>query len=102
MYICLPRASMHKDANVHSGIWNRDQLRRYDPRLAALLQGVYGDGEWRYVKTTNQPVRVGDEVFTRTGAELSHLQGLDRSLFPVFNFNNSPRIAAVNRATTRP
>ena len=91
-------ASPHKDPSVHSGIWNRDQLRAYDPRLADLLQEVYGDGSWRYVKTTNQPVHVGDVTFTRSDAELSHLKGIDRSAFPTFNFNNSPRIAATQKA----
>src|ERR1700722_4083555 len=87
-------AQVRKDAGVHSGIWNRDQLRAYDPRLAQLLQDTYGDGKWRYVKTTNQPMRVGNEVYTRTPAELEHLIGLDRSVMPVFNFNNSPRLKA--------
>jgi hypothetical protein len=50
------------------------------------------------VKTTNRPVQVDGITFTRSAAELSHLAGLDRSVFPTFNFNNSPRIAAVNRA----
>jgi hypothetical protein len=92
-------ASQRKDATVHSGIWNRDQLRAYDPRLAGLLKEVYGDGAWRYVKTTNQAVRVGDQVFTRTDAELTHLAGMDRAGFPVFRFENSPRIKAMEGET---
>jgi hypothetical protein len=87
-------AAQRKDATVHSGIWNRDQLKAYDPRLAALLAEVYGDRKWRYVKTTNVPVRVGDVTFTRTPAELAHLAGMNRALFPAFSFENSPRIRA--------
>jgi hypothetical protein len=95
-------ASQRKDATVHSGIWNRDQLKAYDPRLAKLLQDTYGDGPWRYVKTTGRPLHVGDTILTRTPQEMAHLTGLDRSLIPAFNFNNSPRILAAARATSRP
>jgi len=90
--LCRP---CEKDPTVHSGIWNRQQLKDYDPRLAKLLEEVYGDGDWRYgPKTTNRPVRVGEKSYTRTPAELSHLEGLDRTVFPVFGFENSPRIKA--------
>ena len=34
------------------------QLKAYDPPLAALLTEVYGDGPWRYFKTTS-PKRAG-------------------------------------------
>jgi hypothetical protein len=91
-------ASLYKDPTVHSGIWNRQQLKDYDPRLAAILQEVYGDGTWRYVKTTNQPVVVGDERYTRTPAELTHLDGIQRDKMPAFDFNNSPRIQAAKAA----
>ena len=92
-------AARHKDPTVHSGIWHRAQLKAYDPDLAALLQEVFGDGAWRYVKTTNEPVVVGDVTYTRPAQDLAHLVGLDRArpLFPVFDFNNSPRIQAYPR-----
>jgi alpha-glucosidase len=95
-------AAQRKDPKVHSGIWNRDQLRSYDPRLAALLQGVFGDGAWRYVKSINLPVTVDGKTYTRPAEELDHLAGIDRTLYPVFRFNNSPRIAGALRATSSP
>ena len=79
---------------VHAGIWNRDQMKAYDPPGAALLKEVYGDGAWRYVKSTNIPVVVGDVTYTRSPEDLTHLAGLDRTEMPAFNFNNSPRIQA--------
>ncbi|HVX86744.1 MAG TPA: hypothetical protein VH253_18320 [Phycisphaerae bacterium] len=87
-------AAQRKDPSVHSGIWNRDQLKAYDPRLAALLAEVYGDGAWRYVKSTNLPLRVANQTFTRPPADLLHLAGLNRDHFPTFSFENSPRIRA--------
>jgi hypothetical protein len=72
------------------GAGNRDQLKAKDPVLADLLTEVYGDGEWRYFKTTNP---------NRSAADLAHLSGLDRNRMPVFNFNNSTRIMA---AATQP
>jgi hypothetical protein len=95
-------ASQRKDPTVHSGIWNRDQLKTYDPRLAKLLADTYGDGPWRYVKTNGQPLRVDNSVLIRTPEEMAHLTGLNRDLLPAFNFNNSPRIQAVARATSQP
>jgi hypothetical protein len=95
-------AAQRKDPTVHSGIWNRDQLKAYDPRLAKLLADIYGDGAWRYVRTDGRPLRVGDAVLTRTPEEMAHLQGLDRSLIPPFNLYNSPRIQALARATSQP
>jgi hypothetical protein len=92
-------AAQRKDATVHSGIWNRDQLKAYDPRLADILQGIYGDGDWRYVKSTNRPLRVGEKTYLRSPSELAHLAGINRPAFPTFSFNNSPRIQAANRAT---
>jgi hypothetical protein len=65
------------------GAGTREQLRAKDPALAALLSEVYGDGPWRYVKT-----------FDRPPEQTAHLAGLDRSTFPAFSFNNSPRIRA--------
>jgi hypothetical protein len=91
-------AAHQKDPTVHSGIWNRDQLKAYDPRLAALLADVYGDGAWRYLKT-NAPTRLNGKTFSRPPEDLAHLAGLDRTTFPAFNFENSPRIRA---AATQP
>jgi len=95
-------AAQRKDPTVHSGIWYREQLKTYDPRLARLLADIYGDGPWRYIRTDGRPLRVGDIVLTRTPEELAHLQGLDRALIPAFNLYNSPRIQALARATSQP
>jgi hypothetical protein len=64
-----------------------------DPLLAALLNEVYGDGSWRYVKTT---AKNADGSPMRSKENLAHLTGLDalRAGIPAFNFNNSPRIIA--------
>ncbi len=73
------------DGRVHNGIWNRDKLKEYDPRLAAFLEETYGDRPWRYSKPTDRPA-----------AELAHLAGLERERMPAFSFQNSPRIQAEN------
>jgi hypothetical protein len=71
----------------------RDDVKTKDPDLAALLKEIYGDGEWRYIKTT---AKKPDGTPLRPPADFEHLVGLDelRPQFPVFNFNNSPRIIA--------
>ena len=69
------------DGHVHNGIWNREKLKEYDPRLAKFLTETFGDGPWRYTKTTARPA-----------AEAQHLEGLDRQQLPRFNFENSPRV----------
>jgi hypothetical protein len=71
------------DGRVHNGVWRREKLAAYDPRLAAFLAETFGDREWRYAKTTDR----GDD-------ELLHLRGIDREQLPEFNFANSPRIQA--------
>jgi hypothetical protein len=57
----------------HGPIDTRDEVRSYDPPLAALLAEVYGDRPWRYVR----PDR-------RSAPE--HLAGFDRSTAPVFSW----------------
>jgi len=39
-------------ADVNNGINTRQKLRKHDPQLAALLEQAFGDGEWRYQKTS--------------------------------------------------
>lgn len=86
------------NANVNNsgGIHERDDVKKKDPELAALLSEIYGDGPWRYHKTT---AKNPDGTMMRPPDELAHLEGLDavRSQFPVFNFNNSPRVIAFAR-----
>src|SRR6185295_1883754 len=73
------------------GISVRNDVKQKDPPLAALLAEIYGDGEWRYIKTTaTNP----DGTPMRPAAELAHLAGIPRDKIPVFNNNNSPRVQA--------
>lgn len=67
------------------GAATRAQLKEKDPALAELLTEVYGDGPWRYRRTTDAG---------RAAADVAHLAGMDRTQFPVFSFNLSPRIRA--------
>jgi hypothetical protein len=71
------------NARNAGGASNRQELKEKDPALAALLTEVYGDGDWRYVKTTIRPA-----------SEVAHLPGIDRAKMPAFNLANSPRIQA--------
>jgi hypothetical protein len=66
------------------GASNRDELKAKDAPLAALLTEVYGDTPWRYAKTQQRSAP----------SDTAHLAGIDRTAYPVFNFNNSPRIKA--------
>lgn len=82
--------------NNSGGLSVRNDVKTKDPELAALLKEVYGDGPWRYFKTTaTNP----DGTPMRPAAELAHLAGFDRSKIPNFNNNNSPRVQA---AATQP
>jgi hypothetical protein len=78
------------------GLSNRDDVKRKDPALAALLAEVYGDGSWRYVRTN---AKGPDGKPLRSSKDLNHLAGLEevRSQFPVFDFQKSPRIIEADR-----
>ena len=85
-------AARRKDATTHSGIWNRAGLSNM-----TRVWRAFGRHLWRwcvaaYVKTTSQPVRRWYQLHAHAG--LDHLIGLNRNEFPVFSFNNSPRIIA--------
>jgi hypothetical protein len=75
------------------GLSVRDDVKTKEPELAALLNEIYGDGTWKYLKTT---AKNPDGTPLRPLADLDHLVGLDalRSQIPAFNLNNSPRIIA--------
>ena len=87
--------------NNAGGIATREQVKEKDPLLAALLIEIYGDGPWRYIKTT---ARKPDGSMLRPKEELAHLEGLDelRPQIPAFNFNNSPRIIAARQQGIQP
>ena len=74
------------------GAHNRDELKAKDAPLAALLTEAYGDGEWRYGKTTKRTA----------AADTAHLTGFDRTTYPIFDFNKSPRIKAEAEAAKQP
>ena len=52
----------------HNHVDTREELKEYDPRLAALIAEVFGDRPWRYVRPED-----------REPSERAHLAGFDRS-----------------------
>lgn len=50
----------------HNHVDTREELKQYDPRLAALAAEVFGDGEWRYRRPGARPE-----------SERAHLVGFD-------------------------
>lgn len=50
----------------HGPVDTREKLKAYDPRLAALLAEVFGDGPWRYVRPDRR-------------SQANHLSGFDPS-----------------------
>lgn len=59
--------------NQHNHVNTRDELKTYDPRLAALLTGVFGDKPWRYSRPQ-----------TRPPGQRQHLAGWDVAKSPEF------------------
>ncbi len=57
----------------HNHVDTRDKLKEYDPALAALLNEVYGDMDWRYTRAV-------------TRLSLSHLQGFNPEDSPKFEW----------------
>jgi hypothetical protein len=53
----------------------REELKAYDPGLAALIAEVFGDRPWRYALPT-----------ARAEQDLRHLAGYDRSRAPSFDW----------------
>ena len=64
------------------------------PDLAALLAEIYGDGPWRYVKTT---ARKADGTPLRPQEELDHLAGLRHAAIPLSGLQRE-QLAAGHRA----
>ena len=88
----------HAVPSNSGGLSVRDDVKKKDPELAALLTEIYGDGSWRYHKTT---AKNADGTPMRSKEDLAHLDGLDavRDQFPVYNNRNSPRIIALAKET---
>jgi hypothetical protein len=57
----------------HNHINTRAELKEYDPRVAALCEEVFGDGEWRYLKPAQRK-------------EAPHLEGFDPQSAPSFQW----------------
>lgn len=57
--------------NQHGPIDTREKLKAYDPRLAALLTEVFGDGAWRYVRPDRR------SAAPETDPSRAHLVGFD-------------------------
>lgn len=57
--------------DVHNHVDTREELREYDPQLAALIAEVYGDRPWRYVRPAERK-------------EQAHLTGYDPGKAPRF------------------
>jgi len=64
---------------LHNDIDTREKLRDYDPALAALLQRVYGDRDWRYRPPSERPPE-----------QRAHLPEFDRSQLPAFTWRPEP------------
>jgi len=64
-----------RNDDIHNDIDTREKLKQYDPDLAALLEEVYGDGNWRYIRPHDRPE-----------PERRHLNGFDRTKAPTFSW----------------
>lgn len=49
------RTDVNRSSSTGDGINTRDKLQAHDPRLAAIIREVYGDGPWRYGHSSAQP-----------------------------------------------
>ncbi|RKU10439.1 hypothetical protein C6501_13880 [Candidatus Poribacteria bacterium] len=63
------------DDNQHNHVRTREQLKAYDPALAALLTEVFGDTGWRYTQAINR-------------THLLHLQGFNSAKSPKFRWQS--------------
>ena len=62
-----------KPDDQHNHVDTRGELKEYDAKLAALIEGIYGDRDWRYVRPDRR-------------SEPDHLAGFDRSSAPSFRW----------------
>lgn len=65
---------------IHNHVNTRDELRAYDPALAALCEEVFPNKRWTYVRSDDPARR--DEP---------HLKALDRSKLPAFEWRESEK-----------
>ncbi len=57
----------------HNHVDTRDELKKHDPALAALVESVFGDEEWRYIRPADRE-------------EPDHLAGFDPEKAPAFSW----------------
>ncbi|MDA0213845.1 MAG: hypothetical protein O2875_00605 [Planctomycetota bacterium] len=67
----------------HGPIDTRGKLKVYDPRFAALLTEIFGDGSWRYVRP--------DRRAELKSEGLEHLAGFDPNTFAPFVWPENKR-----------
>jgi len=65
--------------SLHNHVDTRAELKEYDPMLAALCAGVFGEGDWRYLKPR-----------LRGAGGRSHLVGYDQASAPQFRWREYP------------
>lgn len=65
---------------IHNHVNTRDELRAYDPALAALCEEVFPNNRWSYVRS-DDPTRQKE----------SHLKSLDRAKLPAFEWRESEK-----------
>ncbi len=69
-----------KDA-IHNDIDTREELKKYDPALAALCEKVFGDLPWRYKKPMDRPA-----------GQRAHLEGYDPTKAPEFRWRDGSSV----------
>ena len=75
---------------LHNHIKTREQLKKYDPELSALLTEVFGDSNWRYTKA-------------KMRTHQSHLKGFNPSESPEFKWKSSfPNYADLHKKLLNP
>jgi len=62
-----------KNNAAHNDIDTREKLKKYDPRMAELLEQVFRNNDWRYTPTTQRP-------------DSPHLKDFDRTNAPTFSW----------------
>ena len=76
-----------KPDHDHNHVDTRKELREYDPRLAKMLEGIFGDTELEYVKPQKR-------------CQQGHMEGYDYSKSPKFEW--PARLKALDKAIRRP
>lgn len=75
-----------EDDHDHNHVDTREELREYDPRLAKLVEEVFGDGKWRYRRPKDRK-------------SPGHLAGYDPEKAPTFAW--PPELIAAYEAIQR-